>query len=108
MFRTLRTKLLVGLTPLLAIMIGLGLWAIFMLDHLGGRIDVILRENYNSVLAAEGMKEALERMDSASLFALSGRDHRAQSQFREYQSLFRKNLEKEQNNVTFVGLFRSP
>ncbi len=36
MFRTLRTKLLVGLTPLVAIMIGLGLWAIIMLDRLGG------------------------------------------------------------------------
>ncbi|SIN89515.1 PAS domain S-box-containing protein [Singulisphaera sp. GP187] len=103
MFKTLRTKLLVGLTPLLAIMIGLGLWAVFMLDHLGGRIDVILRENYESVLAAEGMKEALERMDSASLFALSGQDRRAQSQFREYRSMFQKNLQKEQSNVTLKG-----
>ncbi|AGA29680.1 HAMP domain-containing sensor histidine kinase [Singulisphaera acidiphila] len=103
MFRTLRTKLLVGLTPLVAIMIGLGLWAIVMLDHLGGRIDVILRENYDSVLAAEGMKEALERMDSATLFALSGRDQRAQSQFREYQSMLQKNLEKERSNVTLKG-----
>ncbi|WP_406700257.1 ATP-binding protein [Singulisphaera sp. Ch08] len=103
MFRTLRTKLLVGLTPLLAIMIGLGLWAIFMLDHLGGRIDVILRENYNSVLAAEGMKEALERMDSAILFALSGQDHRADSQFREYRSRFLAHLQKERNNITVNG-----
>ena len=61
MFRTLRTKLLVGLAPLLAIMVGLGFWAITMFYRLGGKIDVILRENYTSVLAAEGMKEALER-----------------------------------------------
>ena len=53
MFRTLRTKLLIGLTPLLAIMVGLGLWAITMFTRLGGKIDVILRENYKSVLAAE-------------------------------------------------------
>ena len=46
MVKTLRNKLLLGLTPLLAIMVGLGVWAIAMLDHLGGRIDVILRENY--------------------------------------------------------------
>lgn len=103
MFRTLRTKLLVGLTPLLALMVGLGLWAVFMLDHLGGRIDVILRENYDSVVAAEGMKEAVERMDSATLFALSGRDDRARSQFREYQSMFQRNLEKERHNVTLKG-----
>lgn len=103
MFRTLRTKLLVGLTPLVAIMIGLGLWAIIMLDHLGGGIDVILRENYDSVLAAEGIKEAVERMDSASLFALSGQDQRAQSQFREYLPKLQENLKKERNNVTLKG-----
>jgi NtrC-family two-component system sensor histidine kinase KinB len=103
MFKTLRIKLLVGLTPLLAIMVGLGLWAVYMLDHLGGRIDVILRENYESVLAAEGMKEALERMDSAALIALSGRDDRARRQFQENQPHFQANLEKERHNVTVEG-----
>ena len=52
------------------IMVGLGLWAIIMFSRLGNNIDVILRENYRSVLAAEGMKEALERIDSALLFAI--------------------------------------
>src|SRR6476660_3407993 len=102
MFTTLRAKLLLGLTPLLVIMVGLGLWAVFMLDHLGGRIDVILRENYESVLAAEGMKEALERMDSAALFALSGKEDLARAGFRTHQSQFREHLEKEQHNVTLV------
>lgn len=102
MFKTLRTKLLLGLTPLLAIMVGLGGWAVATLDHLGGRIDVILRENYQSVLAAEGMKEALERLDSASQFAVSGQDERAVRQHRENLPIFQKNLEKEQRNVTLV------
>ena len=35
MFSTLRTKLLIGLTPLLAIMVGLGLWAIVMFSAWG-------------------------------------------------------------------------
>ncbi len=52
MFRTLRSRLLVGIAPLLALMIGLGPWAIAMFPRLGGDIDVILRENYKSVLAA--------------------------------------------------------
>lgn len=101
-FKTLRTKLLVGLTPLLVIMVGLGSWAVATLDHLGGRIDVILRENYQSVLAAEGMKEALERMDSASQFAINGQDDRAIQQHRQNLPVFQKNLEKEQRNVTLV------
>jgi hypothetical protein len=81
MFSTLRTKLLIGLTPLLALMVGLGLWAIVMFSRLGGNIDVILRENYRSVLAARNMKEALERMDSAALFAIGGRDDRGRRQW---------------------------
>lgn len=103
MFTTLRYKLLLGLAPLLAIMIGLGVWAVAILDHLGGRIDVILRENYESVLAAEGMKEALERMDSAAQFAINGQDERARKQFETFRPVFRQNLEKGQRNVTLPG-----
>lgn len=103
MFRTLRTKLLVGLAPLLAIMVGLGLWAISMFDRLGGKIDVILRENYRSVLAAEGMKEALERMDSALLFAIGGEEEPARDQFREHRPKFEENLVVERGNVTLPG-----
>jgi len=81
MFKTLRVKLMLGFLPLLAILIGLGLWAISMFYGLGGNIDVILRENYRSVLAVERMKEALERMDSGLMFAFSGRARQAREQF---------------------------
>src|SRR4051812_44185599 len=103
MFSTLRTKLLIGLTPLLVLMAGLGLWAIVMFSRLGGNIDVILRENYRSVLAAQNMKEALERMDSAALFAIGGRDDRGRKQFAEFRPVFEKNLRTEQNNITLPG-----
>src|SRR3954465_9101197 len=102
-FSTLRSKLLIGLTPLLALMVGLGVWAIVMFSRLGGNIDVILRENYRSVLAAQNMKEALERMDSAALFAIGGRDDRGRKQFAEFRPVFEKNLRIEQNNVTLPG-----
>ena len=46
MFKTLRMKLMLGFLPLLAILIGLGLWAIAMFYGLGGNI----------VLAVERMK----------------------------------------------------
>ena len=77
MIKTLRTKLLIGITPLLAIIVGLGLWAIVMFSRLGNNIDIILKENYRSVRAAEGMKESLERMDSSLLFAILGKEDRA-------------------------------
>jgi signal transduction histidine kinase len=92
-----------GFAPLLAIMVALGLWAIVMFSRLGNNIDVILKENYRSVLAAEGMKEALERMDSSFLFLLSGEEDRARAQFREFSPMFAKNLRIEQNNITLPG-----
>ena len=84
-------------------MVGLGLWAIMMFSDLGNKVDLILRENYRSVLAAQNMKEALERMDSAALFAIGGRDDRAREQFAANAPLFKKNLKIEQNNITLPG-----
>src|SRR4051795_11912287 len=98
MFSTLRTKLLIGLTPLLVLMAGLGLWAIVMFSRLGGNIDVILKENYRSVLAAEGMKEALERMASALLFAIGGEERQARDQMDENRPPFERNLAIERGN----------
>ena len=86
--KTLQTKLLLGLLPTLAILVLLGLWAVIMFYRLGGNIDVILRENFTSVLAAEGMKEAIERMDSGLLFAVGGRDRHGRDQFEANRPLF--------------------
>jgi two-component system, NtrC family, sensor histidine kinase KinB len=102
-FNTLRLKLTMGFVPLLAIVIGLGLWAIVMFYGLGGNIDVVLRENYRSVLAAERMKEALERMDSGVMFAISGRNEMARTQFDKFKPEFERQLRVEQGNVTLPG-----
>src|SRR3954465_2313173 len=102
-FNTLRMKLTMGFLPLLAIVIGLGLWAIVMFYGLGGNIDVVLRENYRSVLAAERMKEALERMDSGVMFAISGRNEMARTQFDKFKPEFERQLRVEQGNVTLPG-----
>src|SRR5208282_4726321 len=101
--KTLQTKLLIGLLPTLAILVGLGSWAIIMFYHLGGNIDVILRENYRSILAAERMKEAVERMDSGLLFAVGGRDQRGREQFNQNRPRFEENLAIEQGNITVPG-----
>ena len=103
MFKTLRMKLMLGFLPLLAILIGLGLWAIAMFYGLGGNIDVILRENYRSVLAVERMKEALERMDSGLMFAFSGRAQQAREQFDKSKQEFDRQLGVEQHNITVPG-----
>ena len=101
--KTLQTKLLLGLLPTLAILVVLGLWAIIMFYRLGGNIDVILRENYTSILAAEGMKEAIERMDSGLLFAVGGRDQHGRDQFDANRPRFLEHLKVEQANITLPG-----
>ena len=101
--KTLQTKILIGLLPTLAIVVGLGLWAIVMFYRLGGNIDVILRENYTSILAAEGMKEAIERMDSGLLFAVGGRDLYGKTQFDENLPRFLEHLNTEKANITLPG-----
>src|SRR5271157_5492653 len=103
MFKTLRMKLMLGFLPLLAILIGLGLWAIAMFYGLGGNIDVILRENYRSVLAVERMKVALDRMDSGLMFAFSGRAQQAREQFDNSKQEFDRQLGVEQHNITVAG-----
>ena len=113
--KTLQAKLLIGLVPTIAILVALGLWAVIMFYRLGNNIDVILRENFRSVLAAEGMKEAIERMDSGLLFeviermdsghafSLDGRNDRGRDQFDKNRPLFEKNLEIELGNITVEG-----
>ena len=68
----LRQKLSLGFGGLLLITLIIGGQSIFQFRELGQSIDVILRENYRSVVACQEMKEALERMDSGILFVLWG------------------------------------
>ncbi len=68
----LRQKLSLGFGGLLLIILIIGIQSIIHLTQLGPAIDVILRENYRSVIACQEMKEALERMDSGILFILLG------------------------------------
>ncbi|MBK7769541.1 MAG: hypothetical protein IPI48_03125 [bacterium] len=63
----LRGRLLFGFGTLLAVVAGLGLLTVSQVDELGQSVDVILRENYRSVVACQDMKEALERIDSGVL-----------------------------------------
>lgn len=67
---TLRKRILLTLLPLLILLAVMGGAGVFLLRHLGGSIDVILRENYDSVIAMQELKEALERVDSSFQFQL--------------------------------------
>jgi signal transduction histidine kinase len=100
---SLRHRILLTLLPLFVLMAMVGGDGAMLLYHLGARIDRILRENYDSVLYMEHLKESLERMDSALQFALAGRENQARRQFDENWSLYSQHLQEERGNITVQG-----
>jgi NtrC-family two-component system sensor histidine kinase KinB len=99
----LRQKLSLGFGGLLVIILIIGGQSIVQFRELGQSIDVILRENYRSVVACQEMKEALERMDSGMLFVLLGYDEVGKTLIRTNEEQFEKALQVELNNITVPG-----
>jgi NtrC-family two-component system sensor histidine kinase KinB len=99
----LRQKLSLGFGGLLVIILIIGIQSIIHLTKLGESIDVILRENYRSVLACQQMKEALERMDSGILFELLGYTQKGDELIRKNELVFEMALQVELNNITLPG-----
>jgi NtrC-family two-component system sensor histidine kinase KinB len=96
----LRRKISLGFGALLVIILVLGGESILRLSRLGESIDVILRENYRSVLACQQMKEALERIDSGYLFVLLGHTADGERLIRENRTVFERSLQAELHNIT--------
>ena len=100
---TLTRRVLVGMAPLILIFLAVGIYAIYLFSKLGGAIDVILRENYASVVASQHMEVAAERMDSGLLFALNGEEQRGRALFNQFLPEFEKNSAAEARNITLPG-----
>lgn len=69
---TVRAKLLLAVAPLALSLVGVGALAIFGVSTLGRSSESILEQNYQSVLAAQEMKAALERLDREAALRLAG------------------------------------
>ena len=99
----LRGKLVLGFGGLLALLTIVGVQSIVWISRLGGSVDTILRENYDSVVACQQMKEALDRMDSGALFALASDPERGRQLAAANAPLFDKALAVELRNITLPG-----
>ncbi len=100
---SLRIKLLLGYLVFVLALMALGGWSAWQLRQIGNVSRLIIAENYDSVVAAQEMKESLERQNSAALFLLIGQRERALAQMREHQQKFDAALEKAANNITESG-----
>ena len=99
----LRTKLLLGYAGFVLALGVLGAWSARTLSQMSAVSGRIIAENYDSVVAAQDMKESLERQDSAALFDLLGQRDRARRQVAEHRARFDAALEKAAANITEPG-----
>lgn len=99
----IRTKLLAAQLPLVAALAVAIVVGSIVTRALGRGSADILKDNYRSVLAAERMKEAAERIDSGVMFAVAGRPADGGAQIDTNMPLFSRELAAQENNITEPG-----
>ncbi len=100
---SLKHKLRFSYGLLIFIILVVSLSGVYHLARLGLAIDTILVNNYKSILAAESMKEALERQDSAMMFFITGQSAKARQQFAASSRTFQDEFNIAANNITEIG-----
>ena len=96
-------KLLLAQTPIAVALAGVCIFSVVVISYLGSHSQTILKDNYRSVLAAQRMKEAIERMDSAALFIVAGERQKGIEQAEKYRPVFEAELKVQEGNITEAG-----
>jgi len=96
-------KLLLAQSPIALALVSLGIFSVVAISYLGSHSQTILKDNYRSVLAAQRMKEAIERMDSAALFLAAGQRQKALEQAAKHRPIFEAELKVQEGNITEAG-----
>lgn len=100
---SLRHRIVLTLLPLLVLPAVLGGAAVALLSQLGGRIDAILRENYDSVIYMQRLDQALDQINESFLLVIAGRGDAARPQYARGWEAYREMLRNEQGNITETG-----
>jgi len=100
---SLKQKLQFSYGLLILVILAACLWGIYHFARLGRAVDTILVNNYKSIVAAENMKEALERQGSAVLFWIAGQVEKTSQQFAANRQKFLDELIIAANNITEPG-----
>jgi signal transduction histidine kinase len=99
---TLRQKLLASPAPLAVVLVLLGVTSVKTLRSLGESPELILKDNYRSVLAAERMIDAVSRLQDVALAEAAGRA-RAGDPGGELRRRFEEELALQEHNITEAG-----
>jgi len=100
---SLYKKLLLAQTPIALALAVVGIFSVVAISYLGSHSQGIMKDNYRSVLAAQRMKEAIERMDSAALFMVAGQQQKGVEQGEKYRPVFEAELKVQEGNITERG-----
>ena len=92
-------KIRFGVGSLLPITLTLGICGIVQVSRLGPAVDVILRENYGSVLAMERGTEALEHQDAGALYAPLGETESSTELRAEYSPVVETAIDTEPGDI---------
>ena len=103
MFHSLRYKILAGYVLLVLILTLVGAWSIYNFSRLSATVTGITDRNYRSVLAAQHMTAALDRLDSAQLLLLLGETSRAQEIQSSAQADYLAWYSRAADNITEPG-----
>jgi signal transduction histidine kinase len=96
-------KLLLAEAPVVVALAAVCVFSVVIISFLGSHSQTILKDNYRSVLAAQRMKEAIERMDSAALFIVAGQREKGIEQAEKYRPMFESELKVQEGNITESG-----
>ncbi len=98
---TLRAKLLLAQAPLALVLLLFGVASVTTLSALGRAPELILKDNYRSVLAAERMMQSLDRLQAEALARATGRagEGDAGAQRRRFET----ELVAQEHNITEPG-----
>ncbi|MGL5354094.1 MAG: hypothetical protein ACRDA5_12335, partial [Clostridium sp.] len=103
MIKSIKSKIFLILTVFLVLTIGNSLVSINYFNKLQHSIDLIMDANYDSVIAAQNMIEALEREDSLELAFIFEKDSMLSKAYEEKHMKFIEWLYKAKNNITEPG-----
>ena len=99
----LHRKILLAQLPIGVALLIVCVFTVLVISYLGRHSQEILKDNYRSVLAAQRMKEAIERMDSGALFIVAGQRQKGIEQAEKYRPIFETELKVQEGNITETG-----
>lgn len=99
----LRTRIILNLFPFVAILLGVGIYAMILFSQLANSVGKTVTDNYEGNTAANNMSDALERMDQALNRARFEEVGALKLMFDTNARLFEENLASQFTNSAVAG-----